>query len=202
MSYFDDYGMPNPNYGEVSTNGILFLVEYILLLKLLGKPIEKHLKDFHFVVEVMEVDGRYAQTPWVTPAQDEASHDNMTAIASLSYLEGFDFHKNIPSFTYMHPRDVIYYGLLQRKWWAKFLEPIHSIITIHTCWRNYEAPNGLPDTDGKLLAWVKFRSYKMPLTEKICNYFVGKQFGGWKKVFETYFREPTNPVRMLAQEAL
>lgn len=202
MSYFDEYGMPNPSVGERSTNGILFLVELILLLRLKGANVDTHLTNYRWATEMMEMDGRYAQTPWTTPWEDEASHDNVTAIASLSYLLDYEWHKSIRFLSYPHPRDLIYYGLLQKKWWAKLLQPIHSLLTIHTCWRYYKAPNGLPDTDGKLLAWVKFQTYPMPITERICTYFIKKNFGGWKEVFQTYFREPDNPVRLAAEEAL
>lgn len=204
MSYFDEYGMPNPSVGERSTNGILFLVELIFLLKLKhGTFNRQHLDNFNrAVISMMEKDGSFAQTPWTTVDVDRASHDNVTAIASLSYATNGLYHQIFDMKHYLHPRDFIYYGLLRKRWWAKLLLPIHSILMIHTCWRYYEAPNGLPDTDGKLLAWVKFQAYPMPRTEWICNQFIDNHFGGWKEVFQIYFRNLSNPVRIAAEAIL
>lgn len=203
MSFYDEYGMPNPSANERSTNGILFLVELMLLGKLkYGHLSLQHRSDFHVAVEAMSFNSHreFSQTPWTTVKEDRASHDNVTAIASMSYVMGWHYHKNISLKYYPHPRDMIYYGLLAGKLWAYPLMPILSAIMIHSCWRNYKAPNGMPDTDGKLLAWVRLHSYPMSLTKRLCDAGIKKHFGGWRQVFETYFQHPENPVRLLAQE--
>jgi hypothetical protein len=51
----------------------------------------------------------------------------------------------------------------------------------------------LPATSGKLQVWTRLNAVKMPLTNKICTYFIRRNWQNWKEVFNTYF-EPEHPL--------
>lgn len=49
-------------------------------------------------------------------------------------------------------------------------------------------------TSGKLLSWLRFQSGLFPLTQKICNRLIAKQYSNWRTVFWEYFNDASHPV--------
>jgi len=52
-------------------------------------------------------------------------------------------------------------------------------------------------TDGKILAWMRLKAFRMPITSFFCNLAISKnkEFGTWKRCFELYFKHPSHPNR-------
>jgi hypothetical protein len=105
-----------------------------------------------------------------------------------------------------HPREWAYYNIIENKGLKPLNYFLLSIVMIIGCARKYKYRtygNGqkvkLIATDSKLLAWLRFKGgLDMPLTKKICEYFIRKNFGSWKGVFDTYFMEG-HPLRQFKQ---
>jgi hypothetical protein len=106
-----------------------------------------------------------------------------------------------------HPREWAYYNIIENKGLKPLNYFLLSIVMIIGCARKYKRRtygNGqkvkLVATDSKLLAWLRFKGgLDMPLTKKVCEYFIKKNFSeGWKGVFDTYFCEG-HPLRQFNQ---
>lgn len=165
------------------------------------------------------------------------SHDNLNAIACFSKAFGLIFHEDIVKYgnshmwrfdnvypenprvaRTMHPRDIIFWSFLAKKWWAKVFiwEPLLECIL--TCCKTYDIKPKLHEriwywftrkeytpwkqisTSGKLLAFTRLfalrKTWYGRLTWKICTGFIDKHFeDGWKTCFDIYFQNPNHPIR-------
>ena len=172
MRWFDDNYLLYP-FGE---NGILFTSEFFTLKKLLGRLSER---DKFLAKQAIESQ-RVSPSEFRAISEEINSHDNHTGIVCLSYLVGFDYHKRFfwkHWWRRIHPRDIVFYlylkGGLSRSI-ASLLMWIPSLAMIISCAQNYKVRNGrrILKTDGKLLAWLRFNTIKMPITELICTWLI------------------------------
>ena len=227
VNFFDGYGMPHPDHDQASENGVLYFTEMLILGMLNGgngypanpfyvsnkRKYAAMLATFHLYREKGKYQGNrsmYKQTPW-GDGRDRASHDNATAIASISALALMDGSFALVPMKilgeYWHPRDIGFYLKLRGNpilIWFTYLTMIWS------CLRVYKTRNGVKmvATDSKLLAWLRLRTLEIKgdtgwmfrMTRDICDGIIKKKFGGWGGVFCIYFKNPMNPVRRLAME--
>lgn len=154
------------------------------------------------------------------------SHDQLTAISAYSFMSGFAWHKHIwdeikrqhgrydnirpdkrfnpfnkraysSKERWIHPRDMIYYGILNDVWWCNRLFPVFAEMMRITCRKETE-------TSGKLLALVrcgaastrlpKFQKLFLELTDIIRD---NKTMLKWETAFEIYFPYKNHPIREL-----
>jgi hypothetical protein len=122
------------------------------------------------------------------------SHDNLTACYSVGLEYSSQCKKARKDLNSWHPREWAYYNLVEGKDFLGINRLIISLVMFISCARKYKRRtygNGnkvkLIATDSKILAWLRFSRLDMPITQKICEYFIVKYFGDWKGVFEVYF---------------
>ena len=200
LKWFDDNWHMSPG-GE---NGVLYLAEFLALQ---GYPREWREK-VRKAIEYHRIDGK-----WGTPGEPTLSHDNFTAIVCLSTAYGFDYHKSIfyrelLTHTMLHPRDFIFYLRVCEKWYSVFgmlLYPISLLAQMHSCVTDYKrrGENKFIKTDGKLLTWLRCKTFKFKVTSTVCTFIINmkkKYFGSWKKCFEIYFKDPAHPNRTMPGE--
>jgi len=193
--FIDNYGLIHAYPNEYSENGILFFVENVLKTK--KDTLDKIFLIYRFNDLVIkhsvsfESIGEYSQNPW--SPKDPASHDNVTAIVAFSYLYKLRYHMDLKILgKFYHPRDVIFYSYLKGNILAKLLMFIPSIAMILSCLRKYKVRNGIKfeAVDGKLLATIRYKCVKMPITKFICEYIMKKRYGEnfEEKLYRIYFR--------------
>lgn len=195
-NWFDENGLMNP-YGE---NGILFTTEYLALKSRTKIDVGAEIKArdaINFILTKNRKDIRW------TDGDGTWSHDNHTALVCASKILNMKLHKKFFYYQWWrraHPRDFIFYmwasgGLLGLIGFS--LLWIHTIIVVITCLSTKKAKNGALDTDGKLLAWLRTRSFNMPITKFLIDKAIQKNraAGSWKKVFQIYFGDPNHPNR-------
>jgi hypothetical protein len=171
-----------------SENAIMFTIMIARLQGLRSVSIHptRLISDYLLNCDRSEVNTKY-----------KLSHDNLTAVYSFNcgvfYLKSARDQLNS-----YHPRDWAYYNIIENKGLKKLNYFLLSIVMIIGCARKYKRRtygNGqkvkLVATDSKLLAWLRFKGgLDMPLTKKVCEYFIKRNFSeGWKGVFDTYFMD-------------
>jgi hypothetical protein len=188
-----------------------------MLLRTIGGAFDPVFVDAYnrLIQEHRITEGVYAQTP---DKVDSASHDNTTAMVSLSKWFGLDMHKQLKILGhYWHPRDILYYSYCKGGWRKLIAWPfmwLHSFFMIFESMTHYRYIPTFPaqvwglittfkwtpsvklvKTDIELLDFIKFYTVKFPLTEKICNYFLKKRFGNkpYVGIFKTYFQDKDHP---------
>lgn len=224
MDFIDDNGLINSRPEEIhAENASLWTLEYILVRKLFGAATPKYTAAlFDFFDECKIRPGLYDQRDFRDGSQDdEMSHDQLTAISCFSYMMGLKWHKEIwkeikrQKFRYdninpdkpsikrtLHPRDIIFYGILNDVWWCKAAFPIFRKITKISCEVDSFSKNGQPVTSGKLLAFVRTASTK-GRNEKMAKLFDeitgiirrNRSVNKWERVFEVYFGYEKHPIR-------
>jgi len=162
-----------PNRPRASENSILFLVEYLIGVHMRGKFSERDRKLFISAVKAIEShDGSGGKIKGLYDRGSEESllskdkirtisHDNLTAIASFSFLIGENFHKDIyehgkrnfwrfdnvypenPRLSrVLHPRDILFISLVGggciARNIARFSLPILCLIQILSCIKTYK----------------------------------------------------------------
>lgn len=204
LKYFESDWRMKPG-GE---NGVLFTAEYLALL---GYPEEWRDKAQKAINHHIHSNGR-----WCTPNEPTLSHDNFTAIVCLSKGYGFEYHKDIFRkeliHTMLHPRDFIFYLRVCEQWYSfvgLLLYPLSLLAQMHSCVTDYKrrTRNGQDlvfiKTDGKLLTWLRCKTFKLGVTSYICTKIINaktKYFGSWKKCFEIYFQDQSHPNRNMPEE--
>lgn len=197
--WFDeDFGM-SP-YGE---NKILFTAQYLAFYKF---PKVYKSKVIRLIETYRDRDGN-----WITKGEDNLSHDNRTAIVCLSKAYGLEYHKEFISksliHSMLHPRDFIFYAYASGGFLGvlgAILYPIALLAMVHSCWVSYKFRGGKKfiRTDGKLLTWLRCKSFNLKITSLLCTWIIQKGilFGSWKKCFEIYFKEASHPNRNMKDE--
>lgn len=223
----DEYGMLNSEKGVRSENGILWSLEFFLLISTIG--VESRywaMTEFFELTRQLKIgEGLYIQTPFDLKSTDggsglePVSHDNLTAIIAGSYFFNHpqvarQVWKYLKSklFTYnsetkkidfkriMHPRDIIYYGAMAGNRMCKLLLPLVGLTNIWSCLR------GKNKTSGKLLAYVRNICYRdstvMKITHKICTFIINRKYGkeGWHGAFKIYFSKPGHPTAEISKK--
>ncbi len=192
MNYFDEYGLPKPQ-GE---NGILFFVEMELLMRIsYGSGWHQ---DFNKALE------GYDKWLLLNPTEP-MSHDNWTAITSWSYIMGYEFHKTLGQdwVFRMHPRDVIYYAFLRGGISRVLVYPFLWIMSLCMMWsmRKTIGSNGMLDTSGKLLNFVRIYSAPLPKTKWLIEKMLAWNNWTWYDLFKIYFNgDPEHPIVKAAYE--
>lgn len=129
------------------------------------------------------------------------SHDEMTGLyCLLSDIRNLPILKWEGNY-WLHPRDIAFYTYCHNKFLGSLLLPIASIAMIISCLQDYKYRNGkrFVRTDGKLLAYLRCKKYKLNLTFWICDKIIKRKklFGSWDKVFSIYFRNPEHPLNII-----
>lgn len=163
-------------------------------------------------------NGLFKNTPGdpVPPTQEELmSHDNMTAIAIASVDMLKDHHKlmwkeilrqgfrynnltpEAPGLRFVHPRDIIYIGILNNNIICRALFPLYALFMTISAFG--------ADTSGKLLGYISCKLFPQSLAFrllfKIMSFIISKgQFKGWVGVFAEYFKDPNHPNNVIARK--
>jgi len=175
---------------QSSENEILFTAEYVLLRRLLGKECYFPFLGYAFYMEEWQ-DGKHM------------SHDNRTGILAID-SDHYPLYK-LANRTWLHPRDLVFWGYKKhpRLFWP--LLPIVCISNIISCAKTYKThKDGRKEltTSGKMLAFVRNKSSNLELTHKVCTWFIrrNKHFGSWTKVSKIYFPNKGHPIPILMSE--
>ena len=222
-NYVDDYGLinarPNEKNGE---NSLLYTAENILIKELLGKNnFQEKLTFYKAVKQCRDSKGIFSQTPArnLTGNDQYMSHDQLTAIFAISRKYGFEYHIEIweeikrqlffydnvnprnPSITsFLHPRDIIYYGICagSKLWYLGI--PLLVIMAVISCWPIKENRHGIDiiPTSGKLLTFVRFSALKgiIPGFSGIYDFLteiIRIRLGGWPAAFLIFFPYTDHP---------
>lgn len=220
MDFIDDDGLINSRPDEVNAeNKLLWSLEYLLVKKLCGKADPTMTKSMYDFIEKCKIrKGLYNQRTYKDgTAEDYMSHDQLSSIFCFSYIMGLKWHKEIwteikrQKFRYdninpdkpkrwLHPRDIIFYGILNDVWWCKAMYTVFKQMMYVTCIKKTE-------TSGKLLAFVRVASV-MRRKEKFEKLFVNltktvrdnETMGKWERCFEIYFPYENHPTRNFINE--
>lgn len=235
FSYFNKYGLLNSEFDVVERcdeNAILYQLQYIQKLQL-EDPSSIELNNrkqaaLEYIKLCKIKDGLYNQRP---NNPEPISHDQLTSFIIISKLCNMKFHREIweeikrQKFGYnnfdstwrpLHPRDIIYYGILCgcKLWWILYLPFL--LISIISVWGTYYTrpqidiviknwlkngkweQNTLIESSAKLLSWTRC-IILFPKTFKILSFFVFKTsiFKSWKEVFSYYFKDQNHPLNLL-----
>ena len=181
-------------------NAVLFYSEYYLLRQLLVKVSHNDILRGRENI----LDNRVSPTFYEVNEQEGWSHDNHTGLVCLSKNTGKHIHRQLKWDNWVqrtHPRDLVFYRMIAGKKWANLFAWIPMVAMIVSCYQTHKVRNGMKivKTDGKLLAWLRFNTIKMPTTKRICDYIINKKHGGWAKQFEIYFGSE-HPNTVMARE--
>jgi hypothetical protein len=210
-----------PN-AELEESSLLFTVEnYFLEIENKKDPSfnEEILKQI--LVICRENKGIYRQHPAQLTGHDQfMSHDQLTALFCFSYIMGLNHHIeiwdeikrqllrynniNVPTTfkeklrnkRYLHPRDIIFYGICNKNKIAYTAIPLLIIIMFISCWSKRKVmAYGAPalKTDGKLLTYIRIRALGWKWLNKFFDWIIKIRFGGWSKIFKVYFRREEHP---------
>lgn len=187
-----------PDEEHPNENTILYTITYLLL----------YAEENHsLVLDWVDRDGQI---------KGSRSHDNMTAI--LVYLAKHDLGRfmDIKIFPdHKHPRDIIFIGYVQRRWWAYPLLPLLYIMFLWTAITEYKKRptlwdwvlQGFPSrrkilkTDTEILYWIRRqlpKEYKfMHWTAKTIEPLLRKRFGQdyYQGMASIFYRYPDHPNR-------
>lgn len=153
----------DPLPSDVPGNGILYTVTWWLLTYFPS--------NFLDIISFHKKSGKYTMT-YLPDDHRPASHDNITPIVvSLALHNEHGLLKEINPFDWPHPRDFIFIGYVQKRWWAYPLLPILLGIFIYMALNKYKyrptpwkwVKDGFPKrskifkTDGELLYWIRLQ---------------------------------------------
>lgn len=168
-----------------STNEILFQCEEDILLRK-----EKHTKEvLKFIADWTLDDGE--------ELHQNFSHDNWTGIYAWCKMFKPDLIKELPLFGHFSLRtdNFAFY------FWAKFpilgfilglpIAMLSMIIGMLRVWRTSKTGDKYIDTDGKLLAYFKTKSFNMRVTRWLLNLIIKKHkdLRKWKTIFDIYYKD-------------
>jgi len=134
------------------------------------------------------------------------SHDNMTGVYCLYRNHYGVVPRELPvakwnNRWWLHPRDVFFYFWCHNPRIGLLFLWISSLAMIVSCIQKYKVRDGKKfiKTDGKLLAFLRCRSFDLKITYAICTFFIErhKYFNNWNDVARRYFKEEGHPLRKL-----
>lgn len=140
---------------------------------------------------------------------DHFSHDNMTGlycILNISPKPLKVIRKHLPILKWnnrwwLHPRDISFYFWCHHPILGLPFLWIASLAMIISCYQTYKVRGGVKivKTDGKLLTWMRCKSFNMPITFAICTWLIKRNpyFVTWNHVASIYFKNPKHPLRTL-----
>ena len=205
MIYSDPITYTEYRINGRNSNGILTTAELIMLFMLTMYVTDVRMYAKHWTrlcskhIQFLRSRGHkklwFSQTPW--DENDPSSHDNDTAIRSMSYYfsrrlkeAGFkedasllDWHKRGAILgRFWHPRDIIYYSWLKGGWqrWVTYLTltwPLMILFQFISCYTSYKkrGASTIVKTDGKKLSWLRcvctlHDSWVMSLSFTLCEW--------------------------------
>jgi len=207
--WIDDDGLMRlePMPSPVPENAILFTVTYWLLHNFdirkcftyedfLGRKIRAKR-----VLESLERDGVLYEAP--VNKKEPTSHDNMTAIITMMVILNMPINHLKIFHRYYHPRDFIYMGYLQRRWWAYPLLPLLLIIFLHMALTKYKKRNGkkIFKTDTEILFWIRInlpeRFRFIHWTKRLIVPLLKRKYDEeWvQAMMDIYYKNPNHPNR-------
>lgn len=217
MSYWDTNGLLNSNFNENGgENSMLYTYEYLLLYKLCYNSLPReYLIYLNSIIKCEKKPGLFNQHP---TNNDFMSHDNLTSIICAS--ENFDLNltrtiwKEIKRQGYikydninpdkpkrwLHPRDIIFYGILNNNIICYLLFPILLIMMLITLMGDKQF------TCGKILWFIRIYSTKKILLnllfKPIYDILLKKKYGKYPliEIFNIYFPEKNNPIHRLTRK--
>ena len=211
MSFYDEYNLVHCKPKEVSENASLFTAEWLLLEQMTqensGMALEIAATSMISTLWNPE-EGRYQDRGGV--AGYHWSHDNMTGIYAMSSINGWLPKSGLEKQTttpnrFIHPRDILFYGMVERRWWATLAYPLVYLLLLVFSIQPCLKPVG--STSGKLLWFVRARTmineklFMANLFYSIINRIAEYRHGDkpWVKIFATYFPYEDHPSNILAR---
>jgi len=208
--------------GTSGENSFLWTVElYVACLKkgqnvsALGFTLDKALENMNLG------NGLYKQAPHIGLDQGKdsyMSHDQLTAIICYLHLTGrkdkikeilaaFKYgisYNNVDNkFRPYHPRDLIFYGIINGSFIAYLFLPLLYLITLFTFARETKERNGIEfkKTDSEILYYIsrECTSVFKPINF-ICEKRVKQRFGSWDNLFDTYFKDDNHPINAITNK--
>lgn len=241
MPFLNDQGLLNSDYKDIRVhdeNAILYTLEYVLLIDKLSSTepllsLSNTLKSsmYEYIEQCRVSKGRFHQRPKKDcPIGECMSHDQLTAFIVFSKIYGFSFDEEIwqeikdQKFGYndwgvswkpLHPRDVVFYGLVcgSKLWWI--LYPIFLLISMVSCFGTYYKRPQIDTVIRKFLATGKWEQQTliessakiltfvrtfclMPKTFKFLSWWIFKtsKFNKWSEIFAVYFPNKEHPINL------
>jgi len=235
MSYKNKFNLLNPEVyqdGGVSENTVLISIQNCFLLDLAGQDVTQLKLDICSFIDGCELqEGLYNKRHLSEGEIISISHDNLTAICSFSYYYNYDYHKKIwarikgMSYSdpraskkhYVHPRDMIFFGILNNNLLCKLFYPILFLIMAWSCFETYKIRPQLhsciweffktgkyPErhkmigSDAEILSFVRCYGTKASFSFKllkICIKF--NKLKTFENAFRTYYKEDHPNVQLI-----
>jgi hypothetical protein len=195
MSYLNKWNLLNVHKNEpLNYNENCFLYTFVFHVR--HKPMFGPLNTA--LVKLYNQYGMYDNLPFDVENHDKyTSHDQLTAYSCVSFKQGEKAHERIWKkikrnfLTYdnttgkfnhrraVHPRDIIFIGLLNGSFICHLLLPFLWAMFIYTMMRHYKVRHGkkIVKTDGEILWYVRLDTLNIWGMKKVFNYFVKKRFG-------------------------
>jgi len=151
------------NMDDYGDNSIVFTAQFIFIAHMLGYKFRKEFID-ELLSQFFDKDGFRHRVN--NPSKVKfASHDNMTAILSLSYVYDLKYHKEFKYFNkFLHPRDFFYYMSLKYKYLQPLFIPLCGLFMLSTCARSIEK------YPGSFVTWIKsFNAIKEDVDVNVFN---------------------------------
>lgn len=190
-----------PNMSNHTENSILYLAEYCVLYRNKFGKLPFSRVEIQDTIEFFRIDDKkFVAHPdsYDESKENPWSHDNHTAMKTLSYLYDLPYHK-VFGYDYwiyrIQPWNIAYYEALSNRFIGFFMKPIIAIKHI-TGVINF-TENDKTETGGKIVGFLQMSALKMTWTLKLCEWILKKNtmFGSYKEVFDYYFKYENHPNR-------
>lgn len=165
-----------------SDNEILFQCE----ADILNEKKEYHLDVYRFISDWNINKGR--------EINNNFSHDNWTGVYCWVNMFNKNLIEDLPLFGHhaLRPDNFCFYFYAKYKWIGWIFLPIISlsmIISMLRVWRKGKNGEQYIDTDGKLLAFFKCKSFNFRITKWILDFIISKHkdLSGWSTIFDIYY---------------
>ena len=221
--FTDKYGLTiTKPYGNTQENAFLYTVELFVILRNKGRDTSR----IEFIIEtalseMYEGNGIYKQNPsYPHPmmhisSNAKMSHDQLTAIMVYfaitgrkdkireimdRFTFGISYNNTGTKLVGWHPRDLIFYHILNGSKLAYIFLPLLYIITFFTFIKDkkHRAHGTFKKTDGEILYYIKRESTNIfKYIDVFCNLLIKIRFGSWDKVFSTYFKQLDHPINII-----
>lgn len=222
--YTDNHGLLTVNREGISEeNSFLWTVELLVIQKKKGLDYSKTIGVIESALEKMHLgNGVYKQAPHLDPDPENKdtymSHDQLTAILVYfkitnqhnkireiisNFRYGISYNNVDNSFRFFHPRDLIFYYLLNNRKLALLFLPLLWLITIETFFSEYKVRGGvkIPKTDGEILYYIKRESSDcFRAIDAYCEHRVKQRFGTWDNLFKVYFKPALHPINLIKEK--
>ena len=218
-----------PNQDEAENTFLFTLALWLIEKQIIDKPFDRSQVLHKYLNEIVNPLGRYDNHPIIREINGydgeknklaRTTHDQLTSYALASYLLGREDHvkiwKQIKStwLTYdnnttktnfkrlVHPRDIIFLGILTSNYLCKVLLPIYYLFGVFTYIRPDIAKKKTNSRNGEVLYWLCSHAIEDSLLKRIFYRFatkrVNKRFGSWSGLFIKHCQNEEHPINALA----